>query len=72
MQAITVHSPEVREPRPLSLHHLPLPITFALWEVRWWTGCADCIMRDKRLARGCVAVEMVQACKTWCTAVHPT
>ncbi|KAI7842022.1 hypothetical protein COHA_004223 [Chlorella ohadii] len=31
-QAITVHSPEVREPRPLSLHHLPLPITFALWE----------------------------------------
>lgn len=37
LQAITVHSPEVREPRPLSLHHLPLPITFALWEVRWWS-----------------------------------
>ena len=33
-QAITVHPPEVREPLPLSIHHLPLPITFALWEVR--------------------------------------
>lgn len=34
-----MHSPEVREPRPLSLHHLPLPITFALWEVRAeWAG----------------------------------
>ena len=33
-QAVTVHSPDVREPLPLSIHHLPLPITFALFEVR--------------------------------------
>lgn len=33
-QAITVHSPEVREPLPLSIHHLPVPVTFALFEVR--------------------------------------
>ncbi|KAI8470908.1 MAG: exoribonuclease PH component of the exosome [Monoraphidium minutum] len=29
---IIVHSPDVREPQPLSLHHLPFPITFALFE----------------------------------------
>lgn len=33
-QAVMVHPPEVREPVPLSIHHLPLPISFALWEVR--------------------------------------
>lgn len=31
-QAVTVHPPEVREPVPLSIHHLPLPISFALFE----------------------------------------
>ncbi|PSC74884.1 exosome complex component RRP45A isoform X1 [Micractinium conductrix] len=29
---ITVHPPEQREPVPLSIHHLPLPISFALFE----------------------------------------
>lgn len=44
-QAITVHPPEAREPVPLSIHHLPLPVTFALFEARgrrggapWWRG----------------------------------
>ena len=38
-QAVTVHPPDQREPVPLSLHHLPLPISFALFEVRG-TGVA--------------------------------
>ena len=29
-----MHPPEQREPVPLSIHHLPLPISFALFEVR--------------------------------------
>ncbi|KAK9785859.1 hypothetical protein WJX73_009684 [Symbiochloris irregularis] len=29
---ITVHSPDVREPVPLSLHHTPLAVTFALFK----------------------------------------
>ena len=32
-QAFVVHPPEEREPLPLSLHHLPMPVTFALFEV---------------------------------------
>ena len=39
-QAVTVHPPEVREPVPLSIHHLPLPISFALFEVRGSAGAA--------------------------------
>ena len=31
--AVVVHPPDVREPLPLSLHHLPMPVTFALFEV---------------------------------------
>ncbi|KAL4427701.1 hypothetical protein ABPG75_001790 [Micractinium tetrahymenae] len=31
-QAVTVHPQELREPVPLSIHHLPLPVSFALWE----------------------------------------
>ena len=31
---VTQHAPDVREPLPLSLHHLPLAVTFALFEVR--------------------------------------
>ena len=31
---VTLHAPDVREALPLSLHHLPLAITFALFEVR--------------------------------------
>ncbi|GAB4822397.1 hypothetical protein N2152v2_009443 [Parachlorella kessleri] len=31
-QAVTVHSPEVREPVPLSIHHLPVPVSFAFFE----------------------------------------
>ncbi len=31
---VTVLSPSVREPVPLSLHHLPLGISFAFFEVR--------------------------------------
>ena len=34
VQAVTVHSPDVREPVPLSLHHLPLAVTFAFFGVR--------------------------------------
>ena len=30
---LVVHPPEVREPQPLSLHHLPFAISFALFEV---------------------------------------
>lgn len=30
---VTVLSPSIREPVPLSLHHLPLAVTFALFEV---------------------------------------
>uniref|UniRef100_A0A7S0YRU4 Uncharacterized protein n=1 Tax=Polytomella parva TaxID=51329 RepID=A0A7S0YRU4_9CHLO len=29
---IIIHSPEVREPHPLTMHHLPMSITFALYE----------------------------------------
>ena len=29
-----LHAPGVREALPLSLHHLPLAVTFALFEVR--------------------------------------
>lgn len=32
-QAVTVHPPEEREPLPLTIHHLPLAITFGLFEV---------------------------------------
>jgi hypothetical protein len=32
--AVTVHSPDVREPLPLSIHHLPVPVSFAFFEVR--------------------------------------
>ncbi len=32
--AVTLHDPELREPLPLSLHHLPLAVTFALFEAR--------------------------------------
>lgn len=32
-QAVTVHSPDVREPLPLSIHHLPVPVSFAFFEV---------------------------------------
>ena len=35
-QAFVVHPPQEREPLPLSLHHLPMPVTFALFEVRSW------------------------------------
>ena len=34
VQAVTVHSPDVREPVPLSIHHLPLAVTFAFFGVR--------------------------------------
>ncbi|KAK9842555.1 hypothetical protein WJX81_005859 [Elliptochloris bilobata] len=30
--AVTLHAPDVREPLPLSLHHLPLAVTFGLFE----------------------------------------
>lgn len=32
--AVTLHAPDAREPLPLSLHHLPLAVSFALFEVR--------------------------------------
>ena len=31
--AVVVHSPDVREPLPLSLHHTPIAVTFALFGV---------------------------------------
>lgn len=30
---IIVHPPEVREPVPLTIHHLPVAVTFALFQV---------------------------------------
>jgi exosome complex RNA-binding protein Rrp42 (RNase PH superfamily) len=36
---VTVLSPSVREPVPLSLHHLPLAISFAFFEVRITKVC---------------------------------
>ncbi len=36
---IIVHSPDVKEPLPLSIHHLPVAISFALFEVRASRGC---------------------------------
>jgi exosome complex RNA-binding protein Rrp42 (RNase PH superfamily) len=30
---ITVHSAEEREPLPLTIHHLPIPVTFGFFEV---------------------------------------
>lgn len=33
-QQLTVHPPAEREPVPLSIHHLPLAVTFALFGVR--------------------------------------
>lgn len=35
-----VHSPDVREPQPLSIHHLPFAITFALFGV---SGLCSCV-----------------------------
>ena len=35
---MTLHAPDMREPLPLSLHHLPLAVTFALFEVRSRVG----------------------------------
>ena len=32
-QAFVIHPPGEREPLALSLHHLPMPVTFALFEV---------------------------------------
>lgn len=32
--SVTIHSPDVREPLPLSVHHTPLAVTFALFGVR--------------------------------------
>jgi hypothetical protein len=38
---IVVHSPDVREPLPLSIHHLPVAVSFGLFEV----GRARCMHR---------------------------
>jgi exosome complex component RRP45 len=35
---VVVHPPEEREPLPLTLHHGPLPVVFALFEVSWGQG----------------------------------
>ncbi len=37
---IIVHSPDVKEPLPLSIHHLPVAISFGLFEVSCCSRCA--------------------------------
>ncbi len=38
-QVVVVHSPDQREPIPLSIHHLPFATTFALFQVRMCIMC---------------------------------
>ena len=51
--AVTLHAPDVREPLPLSLHHLPLAITFGLFEVRSMSWRRDMVVVN-HLWGGCV------------------
>lgn len=45
-QQVVVHPPEVREPLPLSIHHTPLCITFASFQVS--IGLEPCITMPQR------------------------
>ena len=56
---VTVLSPSVREPVPLSLHHLPLAVSFAVFQVQ-------CLIRSPiccACAPPCYAGEFVHVCK---------
>lgn len=50
---ITVHDPDVREPVALSLHHTPLAVTFALFEVGMTSSALlSSHLKDKRTVVG--------------------
>eukprot|EP00887_Chlorella_sp_A99_P003075 scaffold9.g3075.t1 len=57
-QAVTVHSPDVREPLPLSIHHLPLPISFALFEDSQLLAVDPCL-KEELAASGTFTVTQV-------------
>lgn len=43
-QRVVVHPPEVREPLPLSIHHTPLAVTFASFQVSICICQNPCLM----------------------------
>ena len=67
VQAVTVHSPDVREPVPLSIHHLPLAVTFAFFGVRssvtWRSG-----LQSPLCVRCLAASDCAAACHPDCLA----
>lgn len=75
VQAVAVHPPEVREPVPLSIHHLPLPISFALWEVRgrapkWATWVFKHLSADAQAAPACARNGVPVACRAAVLRLH--
>lgn len=49
---MTVHPPELREPVPLSLHHLPLPVSFAVFGEEGELLVVDPSLKEEAAAAG--------------------
>lgn len=54
------HSPELREPLPLSLHHLPVTIAFALFESANELVVADPSLSEEQTCAGAMLVRALR------------
>ena len=60
------HSRELREPLPLSLHHLPVTIAFAFFDDNGELVVLDPSLAEEQTSAGAMLVRAARACQTAC------